>query len=47
LEESQVSFNVRDGNELQLLAKKDQWLQVADASNRNGWIPASQVAQLP
>ena len=47
LEESQVSFNVRDGNELQLLGRKDKWLQVADASNRSGWILAGEVAQEP
>lgn len=47
LEESQVSFNVRDGNELQLLGRKDRWLQVADASNRSGWIPANDVAEEP
>jgi tetratricopeptide (TPR) repeat protein len=47
LEESQVSFNVRDGNELQLVGRKDKWLQVADASNRSGWILAGDVAELP
>jgi tetratricopeptide (TPR) repeat protein len=47
LEESQISFNVRDGNELKLLGKKDKWLQVADASNRSGWIPESDVLHLP
>jgi uncharacterized protein YgiM (DUF1202 family) len=47
LEEAQVSFNVRDGNELQLVGRKDKWLQVADASNRSGWILAGEVAQLP
>lgn len=43
LEESQVSFNVRDGNELRLLGKKDKWLQVADTSNRSGWISQNDV----
>jgi tetratricopeptide (TPR) repeat protein len=47
LEESQVSFNVRDGNELTLLGTKDKWLQVADVSNRSGWIPESDVLRLP
>jgi uncharacterized protein YgiM (DUF1202 family) len=47
LEESQVSFNVRDGNELRLLETKDKWIQVADASNRSGWIPESDVLRLP
>jgi tetratricopeptide (TPR) repeat protein len=47
LEESQIAFNVRDGNELKLLGKKDKWLQVADASNRSGWIPESEILRLP
>jgi tetratricopeptide (TPR) repeat protein len=47
LEESQISFNVRDGNELKLLGKKDRWLQVADTSNRSGWIPESEILRLP
>jgi tetratricopeptide (TPR) repeat protein len=47
LEESQVSFNVRDGNVLNLLGTKDRWLQVADASNRIGWIQQSDVLRLP
>lgn len=47
LEESQVSFNVRDGNELKIIGQKDNWLQVADPSNRTGWISAADVAQLP
>jgi uncharacterized protein YgiM (DUF1202 family) len=47
LEESQVSFNVRDGNELKLLGRKDKWMQVADDSNRSGWIPENDVARLP
>jgi tetratricopeptide (TPR) repeat protein len=47
LDESQVSFNVRDGNELKLLGAKDKWLQVADASNRSGWIPENDILRLP
>jgi tetratricopeptide (TPR) repeat protein len=47
LEESQISFNVRDGNELKLLGTKDKWLQVTDASNRSGWIPKNDVLRLP
>jgi tetratricopeptide (TPR) repeat protein len=47
LEESQISFNVRDGNELRVLSHKDGWLQVADPSNRTGWIPAKDVFRVP
>jgi tetratricopeptide (TPR) repeat protein len=46
LEESQISFNVRDGNELRYLAQKDGWLQVADASNRTGWIQTNDIVRL-
>lgn len=47
LEESQISFSVRDGNELKIIGHKDNWLQVADASNRSGWIPSGDVLMLP
>jgi tetratricopeptide (TPR) repeat protein len=47
LEESQISFNVRDGNELRVLSQKDRWLQVADPSNRTGWIPTNDIFRLP
>ena len=47
LEESQVSFNVRDGVVLQLIGKKDKWIQVADASNRSGWILEDETLRLP
>lgn len=46
LEESQISFNVRDGNELRVIGRKDAWLQVLDASNRTGWILTNDVAPL-
>jgi tetratricopeptide (TPR) repeat protein len=46
LEESQISFNVRDGNELRIFGRKDRWLQVMDASNRTGWILTNDVAQI-
>lgn len=47
LEESQVSFNVRDGAELKVLGRKDKWTQVVDASNRSGWIVSSDLTALP
>jgi uncharacterized protein YgiM (DUF1202 family) len=47
LEESQVSFNVRDGVVLQLIGKKDKWIQVADTSNRSGWILEDETLRLP
>ncbi len=47
LEESQVSFTVRDGNELRVADRKGAWLQVLDTSNRTGWIKTNEVAELP
>ena len=47
LEESQIAFNVRDGNELRVLSQKDRWLQVADPSNRTGWIPTNDIVRIP
>jgi hypothetical protein len=42
-EESAASFTIRDGAELAVLDRKDQWLQVSDASNQIGWISESQI----
>ena len=47
LDESQIAFNVRDGNELKVLAHKDKWVQVMDHSNRTGWIPAADLLEVP
>jgi tetratricopeptide (TPR) repeat protein len=46
LEESQVSFNVRDGIELKALGQKDKWTQVVDPANRTGWIPTADITTL-
>jgi tetratricopeptide (TPR) repeat protein len=43
LDESQTAFKVRDGAELNVLDRKDDWLQVLDASQRVGWVRQSQV----
>jgi tetratricopeptide (TPR) repeat protein len=42
-EESPASFTIRDGAELAVLDRKEQWWQVADAANQIGWVPESQV----
>jgi len=47
LEESQVSFNLRDGNEVRVIGRKDKWIQVADGSNRSGWVHAGDVVEIP
>ena len=51
LEDSQVSFQLRDGAEVQVLARKQNgaeefWLQVRDGSRRVGWVKSDQVVFL-
>ena len=43
-DESQSAFTLRDGAELTVLDRKDNWLQVADTANRTGWISENQIA---
>lgn len=43
-DESQSAFALRDGAELTVLDKKENWLQVADTSNRIGWVAENQIA---
>jgi hypothetical protein len=43
LEESQKSFVVHDGAELNLLDQKDDWLQVSAGPGRVGWLKREQV----
>ena len=44
LEESQSAFSAHDGAELQVLDRKDDWLQVSDGTRRAGWLKRSEVA---
>ena len=44
LEESQSAFSAHDGAELQVLDRKDDWLQVSDGNRRVGWLKRSEVA---
>ena len=44
LEESQSAFSAHDGAELQVLDRKDDWLQVSDGARRVGWVKRSEVA---
>ena len=43
-DESQTAFTARDGTELAVLGRKDDWLEVNDAQNRVGWVRSRQVA---
>jgi len=43
LEESKTAFVVHDGAEMQVLDRKDDWLQVSTDPRRIGWIRRDQV----
>jgi tetratricopeptide (TPR) repeat protein len=47
LQESQPAFTATDGVELRVLARREDWLQVADRSGRTGWIAAGSVVVFP
>jgi tetratricopeptide (TPR) repeat protein len=46
-EEAQSAFTARDGAELAVLDRRDNWLQVTDGSGRIGWLQHQQVEILP
>lgn len=43
LVESQTGFSAADGTELKILAERQDWVQVADRSNRSGWVSTTNV----
>jgi tetratricopeptide (TPR) repeat protein len=45
--DAQSAFTARDGAELFVLDRRDDWVQVADGSGKIGWLPAKQVEILP
>lgn len=45
LDESPSAFTAHDGAELRILDSKDNWLQVAAAENRIGWVKRDQVVE--
>ena len=45
-DDAQSAFTVRDGAELSVLDRRDDWVQVADGSGKTGWLPAKQVEVL-
>jgi len=47
LSESQAAFTVPDGTELRVEARRENWLQVIDRSDRSGWVDTSDVAVFP
>jgi tetratricopeptide (TPR) repeat protein len=46
-DEAQPAFTVRDGAELSVLDRHDDWMQVANGTGKTGWLPVKQVAVLP
>jgi len=46
-DESPTAFTVRDGAELRVLDRKDNWLQVSADARRTGWVPRTQVLVRP
>jgi tetratricopeptide (TPR) repeat protein len=46
-DEAQNAFTTRDGAELRVLDRHDDWIQATDASGKIGWLPAKQVEILP
>ena len=46
-DDAQSAFEVHDGVELSVLARHDDWVQVADATGKTGWLNLKQVEVLP
>ena len=46
-DEAQSAFTARDGAELRVLDRHDNWVQVADGSGKIGWLNRKQVEVLP
>ena len=46
-DDAQSAFTARDGAELRVLDRHDDWVQVADGSGKIGWLSKKQVEVLP
>ena len=46
-DDAQTAFTARDGAELKVLDRHDDWVQVADAAGKIGWLSRKQVEVLP
>lgn len=47
LDEQQTAFVLHDGAEVEILDRKDDWLQVTTGNRRVGWVRQDQVLELP
>jgi tetratricopeptide (TPR) repeat protein len=46
-DDAQSAFTARDGAELSVLDRRDDWVQVADGFGKTGWLPTKLVEILP
>jgi len=46
LDEAIELFKVRDGAEVEVLDRKEGWLQIADVAQRTGWVKSTQVVEV-
>jgi SH3-like domain-containing protein len=46
-DEAQSAFTLRDGAELRVLDRHDEWVQIANGTGKIGWLSRKQVAVLP
>jgi len=46
-DDAQNAFTARDGAELSVLDRRDDWVQVMDGTGKSGWLPVKQLAVLP
>ena len=46
-DEAQNAFTARDGAELRVLDRHDDWVQLADGAGKIGWLSRKQVEVLP
>ncbi len=45
--DAQAAFTIRDGVEMRVLDRHDDWVQAADAAGKIGWFSQTQVEVLP
>ena len=46
-DDAQSAFTARDGAELSVLSRREDWVQVVDGTGKIGWLPMKQIEVLP
>jgi tetratricopeptide (TPR) repeat protein len=46
-DDAQSAFTARDGAELSVVSRRDDWVQVQNGAGKTGWLPVKQVEVLP